>query len=108
MGSGTEVKRNEFKASVKTFFGRIKAVKEEVNRSVESARQKAAEIYEATRVESALVFNINDEPIPGVDTPASPAIGSSSQGASITLSRSESRKRRRSANVSSSKKKFKC
>lgn len=94
MGSGTEVERNDFKASVETFLGRMKVVKEEVNESVKSARQKSAEIYGAARVESALVFDIDDEPIPGVDTPASPSIGSSSRGASIVLSGAESRKKK--------------
>lgn len=37
MGFGMEVERNNFKASIETFFGWMKAMKEEVNESVKSA-----------------------------------------------------------------------
>lgn len=71
MGSSIEVKRNNFKATIKTFFDWIKIVKKEVNKSVKSARQKAIEIYKAAYVKNALVFEIDDKLIPGINILAS-------------------------------------
>ncbi len=106
MSSGTDVKHNDFKASIETFLSQMKAIKEEVNKSVKSAWQKVAEIYEVTHIESVLVFEIDDKPIPGVNTLTSTSIRLSTQDISIALSDTESsRKKRCSASFYFSKEK---
>lgn len=71
MNFSTEVKCNDFKAFIETFFGWMKIMKEEIYESVKLARQKATKIYKAVHMESTLVFKIDDELIQGVDTPIS-------------------------------------
>ncbi len=81
-------------------------MKEEVNKSIKSAWLKIIEIYKAVRIESALVFEINDEPILRIDTLALASIRSSTQDVSITLSGTKnSRKKRHSASANSLKQK---
>lgn len=88
MGSGTEVERNDFKTAVETFAERIRIVAQEIEDSVQSRKAKAAESLAAARLENSLVFQLDDEPITGVDTP------SGSTTSSIALgSRSQKRKR---------------
>lgn len=101
-----EIECNNFKPFIETFFNQIKTMKKDVNESVKSARQKAAKIYEAVCMESMLVFNIDDKPILGIDTPISSAIRSNSWETSVTLSRAKNRKKRHLADVSSSKEKL--
>lgn len=71
LGSGTEVEKDDFKTAVEQFATRMKMVAQEINDSVKSRQQRAAKNLEAARLESSLVFEIDDEPIPGVDTPVS-------------------------------------
>lgn len=88
MGSGTEVERNDFKTAVEQFAERMRTVALEIEVSVRSRKIKAAESLAAARLESSLVFQLDDEPIPGVDTP------SGSTPSSIALApRSNKRKR---------------
>ena len=88
MGSGTEVERNDFKTAVETFAERMKNVAQEIEDAVQSRKAKAAESLAAARLEDSLVFQLDDEPIPGVDTP------SVSTTSSIALgSRPQKRKR---------------
>lgn len=44
MSFNTKVEYNDFEASIETFLGQIKTVKEKVNKSVKLAQQKAAEM----------------------------------------------------------------
>lgn len=52
---------------------------------VKSWQQKATENLETTRLENALIFEIDDEPIPGVDIPNTNR--SSTPGSTIALNR---------------------
>lgn len=82
----------------------MKTMKEEVNGSIKLGQQKVAKIYKATCIESALVVEIDDELILGIDILASADIGSSIWGIFIALSGTKSSKKRRHlANVNSSK-----
>lgn len=84
MGSGTEVERFDFKAAIEQFAKRIEEVAREIVDAVKSRQQRAAENLEAARLENSLVFQVDDEPIPRVDTPvANP--NSSSRSSSIAL-----------------------
>lgn len=70
MGSGTQVDQDDFKAAVEQLAERIKAVDEELESQVKSIQAEAAELYESARLQSAMVFGLDDEPIPGVDAPS--------------------------------------
>ena len=50
-------------------------MKKQINKSIKSARQEAAEIYEAIFMEIALVFKIDDKLNTKVNTLASLSIG---------------------------------
>lgn len=66
----------------------MRIVAQEIEDSVQSQKTKAAESLAAACLENSLVFQLDDEPIPGVDTP------SGSNTSSIALgSRSQKRKR---------------
>ena len=71
MGSGTQVDQDDFKAVVEQFAGQIKTVEEEIANQVKTQQAKAVELFESARLESSMVFGIDDEPIPGVDAPSS-------------------------------------
>lgn len=96
MGSGTEVERNDFKAAVEQFAQHMDTVAQDIEDSVKSRQQKAAENLEAARLENALIFEIDDEPISGVDTPNTNR--SSTPGSSIALNPRQ-RKRKREHNT---------
>lgn len=84
MGSGTEVERDDFKTAVEQFAERMQIVAQEIEDSVKSRQQRAAENLEAARLENSLIFEI-DEPIPGVDTPvASSSTQSTSRSIALT------------------------
>lgn len=102
---GIEVECNNFKIFIEIFFGQIKAIKEQVNEFVKLAKQKVAKIYKAAYMKNVLVFEIDDEPIPKVDTPAFPDIRSGIWGASIALNGTKSQKKKRLASISLSKEK---
>ena len=46
----------------------MKIVIEEIENTVQSRKAKAVESLEVARLENSLVFQLDDEPIPGVDT----------------------------------------
>lgn len=68
MRSDTEVERNDFKTAVETFAKQMKIVTQEIEDSVQSQKAKAAKSLAATCLGNSLVFQLDDEPIPGVDT----------------------------------------
>lgn len=69
MGSGTEVERHDFKTAVEQFADRMNTVAQEINDAFKYRQLKAAENLAAARLENSLVFQIDDEPIAGVDLP---------------------------------------
>lgn len=98
MGSGTEVERNDFKTAVETFAERMKNVASNISDSVKTRQEKIAENLEAARLENSFTFQIDDEPIPGIDAPDNRTSAGTSRavtpGSSIALApRSKKRKR---------------
>lgn len=85
MGSGTQVDQDDFKTAVKQFAQRIKAVDQELDAQVKSQQAKAAESFESARVQSAMVFGLNDEHITGVDAPSNSSIAAPRFSSSIAL-----------------------
>lgn len=87
MGSGTQVDQDNFKAVVKNFAGQIKDVDEELESQVKSSQVRAAELFESAHLQSAMVFGLDDEPIPGVDalSNALSVVGTRTSSASIAL-----------------------
>lgn len=78
MGPGTQVDQDNFKVAVEQFAGRVKAVQDELDEQVKTSKAKSSELYETARLQSAMVFGLDDEPIPGVDAPSSASQGGSS------------------------------
>ncbi len=68
--SVTQIDQDDFKAAVDQFAGSIKAVDEELESKVESSRAKSAELFESVRLQIAMVFKLDDKPIPGIDAPS--------------------------------------
>lgn len=69
------------------FAKRIKAVDEELESQVKSSQAKALKLFESTLLQNAIVFGLDDEPIPQVDAPSnsSSAIATCAFLASIAL-----------------------
>ncbi|MCJ1348862.1 hypothetical protein MMC31_007095, partial [Peltigera leucophlebia] len=98
MGSGTQVDQDNFKTAVEKFAQRIKAVGQELETQVKSQQAKAAELFESACVQSAMVFGLDDEPIPGVDAPSNSSIAAPRLSSSIALNllaRATANKRKR-------------
>lgn len=95
MGSGTQVDQDDFKAAVEQFAGRIKAVQDELDEQVKSSKAKSAELYESARIQSAMVFGLDDELIPGVDAPSNSATHAGPSIALNSLARVAANKRKR-------------
>lgn len=93
MGSGTQVDQDDFKAAVEVFRNRWEIVENEIKQSKQSNDAQAAELFEAARVQKAMVFELDDEPIAGID---SAEHGSNARNASIALN-SSNRKQKREA-----------
>lgn len=94
MGSGTQVEQDDFKAAVKQFGVRLNAVQKELANAVKSKETQAAELFEAAWLQRAMVFELDDEPIPGIDSGASGS-GTHACGTSIALNSSRKQKRDR-------------
>lgn len=72
---------------VEQFVGRIKEINEELKSQVKSTQAKAAELYKSARLQSTMVFGLDDKPIAGVNAPSitSLAIATHASSISITL-----------------------
>ena len=53
----------------------METVAQEIDDALKNCRRRAAESLEAARLENPLIFQLDDESIPGVDTPPSIALG---------------------------------
>lgn len=93
MGSGTQVDQDDSKAAVEIFKNRLEVVEAEIKQSKQRKEAQAAELFEAARVQRAMVFELGDEPIPGIDLESSNV-----RSASIALN-SSARKRKRDADL---------
>ena len=69
MESGTEVEKDDFKSAVEQFTNRWQTVANEIEDMVITRQERAAKNLEAARLENNLIFQVDDEPIPGLDTP---------------------------------------
>ncbi len=96
MGSGTEVERNDFKTAVETFSARMETVAQDIDDALKTRQQRAAENLEAARLENSLIFQLDDEPIPGIDAP--PTGTQSSRGSSIALGHRPNKRKREAFN----------
>lgn len=85
MGSGTQVDQDDFKVAVEQFNDRLKTVKKELDKQVKTKQAQTAELFEAARVQSAMVFGLDDELIPGVDATADSQHATTSGKSSIAL-----------------------
>lgn len=87
--SSTKVEENDFKTAIETFAEQIKIVTSDIDDSVKTRQQKIVENLKAARRKNSLIFDINDEPIPGVDAPERTASTGTSRavtpGSSIVL-----------------------
>ena len=70
MESGTEFEQDDFKAVVEQFTKQMEEVARDIDNVVKLHQQWAAENLKAARLENSLVFQVDDKPIPGVDTSA--------------------------------------
>lgn len=68
--SVTQINQDDFKAAVDQFAGSIKAVDEELESKVKSSQAKSAELFESVCLQSAMVFKLDEKPIPGIDAPS--------------------------------------
>lgn len=103
MGSGTEVEQNDFKAAVEQFTKRYQEVAAELDNADQTRQERAAENLEAAHLEASLVFDLDDEPIPEVDTSATtsanPSTNNTRSGTpSIALGSRTAKRRRTEAN----------
>ena len=55
MGSGTQVDQDDFKAAVEIFKNRLEIVEAEIKQSKQSKEAQAAELFEAARVQKAIM-----------------------------------------------------
>lgn len=67
------------------FAGRIKEVDEELESQVKSTQAKAAKLYKSARLQSAMVFGLDDEPIAGVDTPSNTSSATATRASSTSI-----------------------
>lgn len=77
MGSFTQVEQDDFKSAVEQFAERMEMVQKDIDVAVKDKRAYAAEMFEAAKLQSDMVFGSDDEPIPGLEAipnPAAPSI----------------------------------
>ena len=67
MGSDTQVNQDDFKTAMEQFAQRIKAIDQKLETQVKSQQAKTAELFESAYMQSAMVFGLDNELIPGVD-----------------------------------------
>lgn len=96
MRSDTKIEQNNFKGVIEKFAECMEFVTLEIDNSVKTCQQKVAEILEAAWIENALIFQIDDELIPGVDTPPTNKNCSSISESSIALNSQHHKQERNS------------
>ena len=76
MGSSTKIKKNYFKMVIRTFIEQIKNIAQEIEDTIQSQKIKTAKSLGTTYLENFLVFQLDDELIPGIVTLLSLTISS--------------------------------
>lgn len=92
MGSGTQVEQDDFKVAVEQFGARLDAVQKELANAIKSKETQAAELFEVAWLQKTMVFELDDEPILGIDFKVS-GLSMHARGTSIALNSSQKRKR---------------
>lgn len=92
MGSGTQLEQDDFKAAVEQFARRMETVQKDLDEQVKAKRANAAEKFETARLQSDMVFGLDDEPIPGIE---SGALGAAPGHPSSIALNANTRKRKR-------------
>ena len=69
MGSSTEVEKDDFKSAVEQCAERWETVAKEIKDMAKTRKERAIENLKAARLENSLIFQVDDEPIPGIDRP---------------------------------------
>lgn len=93
MGSGTQVEQDDFKAAVEQFASRMNSVQKNLDSAVKDKQAQAAELFEAAKLQSGMVYGLDDEPIAGVELGA--GLGPSNRTISSSIALNASRKRKR-------------
>lgn len=70
MGSGTKVEQNDFKVAVEQFTKRYQEVAAKLDNTDQTRQEQAAENLDAAHLETSLIFDLDNEPISGLDTSA--------------------------------------
>lgn len=65
------MKQDNFKATIEKFYEHIKIVKNEFLLVLKDKQAQAAKLFEAARLQKAMVFEFDNESIPGIDFGAS-------------------------------------
>lgn len=71
MGFGTELEKNDFKMVIEMFAEQIKNMAQEIENFVQFPKTKVAESLATTCLENSLVFQLDNESIPGINALAS-------------------------------------
>ncbi len=85
MGSGTQVDQGDFKAAVKQFAESIKVIDEELESQVKLSQAKAAELFESACFQIARVFELDDEPISGVNALSNSSSATAARASSVSI-----------------------
>ncbi len=63
MGFGTQVDQDNFKITMEQFADQIKAIEKEIANQTKTQQAKVAKLHKSGRLQSSMVFDIDDEPI---------------------------------------------
>lgn len=66
MGSGTQVEQDNFKAAVEQFAIRMNTVQDKLESAIKDKQTWGVELFEAAKLQSAMVFGLDDETIAGI------------------------------------------
>lgn len=97
MDSGTQVEQDDFKAAVEQFAIRFNTVQTELDSAIKDKQLQAAELFEVAKLQSAMVFGLDDEPIASIEATPGLIMGS---GPSIALNPTTQKRKRDEAGSS--------
>lgn len=73
IGFDIQVKQNNFKTAIEKFCERIEIVKNEFSLAIKNKQISAAEFFEMAKLQKAMVFELDNKFILGIDSGASNA-----------------------------------
>ena len=68
MGSGTQMEQDDLKAAVEQFAIRVNKVQLEIDSAVKDKQTQIAELFGPTKLQSAMVFGLDNKPITGIES----------------------------------------